>query len=267
MRTQQRLARVGVIAAAMLALATAPADAQFGGLKNRVKEKVAEKTAEKVVDKALGGKEQGADAAPAPAGGSGARSDNAGAAASAEPARRGPYGEYVLEMTPEVLDRFAAALAAEVAERQAIPTRKREYEAATQKYSTCYYAALQSPEMEKVNAKLAQAGEKNDVELLMKASQEQLDLTRTKCGEHPEEPDYGRLALDKAREKGGFKDRQYDIIKERIAPFCGAGSALIQDGDGVRVGSGRIAYVYSATEVAQLKSRCGQLTAAMSSVL
>lgn len=283
-----RLVRGGAFAALMLACAAATAQAQFGGLKNRIKEKVAEKTAEKVVDRALGGgKEGGADsvataptpAAPAPT--ASAPANNAGAAAAAaagrangarpaanpEPARRSPYGEYVLEMTPDVMDRFAAALAAENAERKAIPARKREHEAATQKYTTCYYAVLQSPEMEKVNARLAQAGEKNDMDLLMKASQEQQDLTRSKCGEPPQEPDYARVALAKAEEKGGFRGRQYYIIKERVTPFCTAGAAITPDGDGVRIGGARIAYVYSATEAQQLKTRCGALTEALKAVL
>ena len=281
-----RLVRGGAFAAFLLACAAIPAQAQFGGLKSRIKEKVAEKTAEKVVDRALGGGKDGADsaatapaaaapaAAPAPANNAGAaaaaaagRANGARPAASQEPARRSPYGDHVLEMTPDVLDRFAAALAAENAERKAIPTRKREHEAASQKYGVCYYAALQSPEMEKVNARLAQAGEKNDVDLLIKASQEQQDLTKSKCGEPPEEPDYRRLVQAKAEEKGGFKGRQYDILKERLTPFCTAGAAITPDGDGVRIGGARIAYVYSATEVQQLKSRCGALNEALKAVL
>lgn len=273
-----RLARGGALAAVVLACAAAPAQAQFGGLGKRIKEKAAEKVAEKAVDKAvdraLGGKEAepGAAAAapaatPAASVPGRAAAGRTAPAAAAEPARRSPYGDYVLEMTPDVMDRFAAALAAERAARATIPARKREYEAATQKFGTCYYAALQSPAMEKVNARLAQAGEKNDVDLLMKASEEQQEVIRSKCGESPTQPDYSRLALAAAVEAGKFDGRQYDILKERVAPFCRAGATLTPDGDGVRIGGSRIAYVYSATEVQQLKARCGTLTEALNAVL
>lgn len=76
--------RLGILAVLLLG-ATAPAEAQLGGLKKRLQERV-ERTVEKRVEQ--------------------------------HTRPRAPvYNEHVLVMTPEVLDRFALALAAEEAKR------------------------------------------------------------------------------------------------------------------------------------------------------
>ena len=273
MSPSRRLA-FALAATIALACSASPAHAQFGGLKSKIKQKVAEKAVERAVEKVTG--EAATDsAAPArdsiarpKSGGNNAGATAAAAAARSNAARPAPaaaapaspyrFSEYVLEMTPAVLDRVAAAVSAEQAERAAIPQRKKAFEAAQQKYAVCYQAAMTSPEMTKMYDQLEKVGD--NMELYAKLAQQQLDIYKAKCGEPPSQPDYGRLVVEKAMEAGSFKDRQYDVLKERIVPFCKAGATLTPDGlGGIRIGGARIAYVYSKAEVDALQPRCATL--------
>jgi hypothetical protein len=127
-----------VVAVILVAAAIpAPAHAQLGGL---IKKKVKEKAAQ-----TIGRGDSAMTASPdtsAPVA--------AGKAARTAPPRSGPrFTEYVLEITPELLDRLEKGLAAEEVVRQAIE-RKIGKVLSRDEYKKCEAAVLRGPEGQKV---------------------------------------------------------------------------------------------------------------------
>lgn len=252
------LVRAAVLGAAALSFVALPAQAQFGGLKDRLKQKVAEKTVEKAAEKA--------GVAPAPAADS-ARATPA-AASSAAPSRAGRAAERpassqepaVLPLTVAVLDRLAAALDAERSERAAAAQRKVVEEQKGAEYSQCMVDAMSSPEYLKASEHIQAAADKNDMKAYSVALDEQLGVIKTKCGEQPTFEDPARRIHEKALEAGNFTERQYAILEERVLPFCQIkGRHGMLDRVDPRM-------VYSDEERAALTPRCATLSKAYDAV-
>jgi hypothetical protein len=236
----------------MMGMATLPntAHAQLGGLKKKMA---------KAVAGAAGVEETSPAATPS--------------TAAAGQTRRSPYNDNVLEMTEPVLDRLQAAVTAEAAERGEVakilaalpdPTTRMECEQRTamtpevQALLEVYLADMEKANGD--NAAIMKAAEK--MEAAMRA------IMNRECGESltPErETELQKRPAAKGAEAGGFKDVQYSVLKERVAPFCTAGAALEESEDGASVPapgtSDRL--VYSAAEIEALRPRCAALMQAL----
>ena len=226
---------------ALALCAAAPAEGQLSGLKNRAK---------KAVESVTG---DGAAATPAQA-----------AAA---------YNEHVLEMTPDIVERFGKALRAEEAERQEIE-RIAASVRTPEAYQACVMTAVATPESEALMAAMAAKGEAylaNTADAAAaaahrEAQQDVMDFMVRSCGPDPDQFRSSELPKLQARpakvgqEAGGFTVTQYAILKERVAPLCGLAEAA--GADGVRIpGEGEnIYWVYSPAEVETLVPRCAELT-------
>lgn len=243
----RRAIRAGLLLAAAIIALPAPADAQLGGLKKKV--------------------------AKAVAGATGAETEAAAPAASGN--TRSPYNEWVLEMTDEVLDRVEKGLVAESARRREVVAML-EKQPSREEYEQCQARAAMLPEMQKLieeyMADMEKANGNNDA--IMKVA-ERMDA-RSKafyareCGEV--------LGSDRIQElqkesesigagAAGMTDRQYAIVKERIAPFCTAGDQMVRDGAGATVPGDGEDYVYSAAEIEALTPRCDVLGKAIAATL
>ena len=251
------LTRSCVLLCGLAMLAPAAAEAQFGGLGNRVRRAVQEATAERP-----------AQPAEPTAGAEAAAADAASAAAPA--AGKSPYNDHVLQITPELLDRLALGLGAEAADRAeaaktlaAIPTRE--------EYDQCVAAAYVNPAGQPLVADMRAKGEAfvaNPSDAAAAAAYQQAQQAynahvRQQCGPPASELAAQQQELQQRPEKSGASAAgltadQYAILKERVLPLCGMAAA----GDGeVRIpGEGKeIYWVYSQAEVATLRPRCGQL--------
>lgn len=244
----------GFLAVAFAVTFCAPgAQAQFGGLKNRLKKKV----------EGMAGSKDSASAAKAPA--------PAGAPAAGAPRRTaGPaYNDRIIEMTPEVLDRFAAALAAERSDRAAAAQALSP--AMAQKYQRCTVQVAQSPEGKALYDKITAAMGRSDMDEYQKLAAENAALTLRKCGPNPQSGAY-RDSLSKrpvltAAGTGKFTPEQYALLKERVVPFC-KGGAEEADGTTRVKGFGReIYYTYGSGEAAALRPRCGDLSKAIAATM
>jgi hypothetical protein len=254
-----RLVRATMLGAAALSLVALPAQAQFGGLKERLKQKVAEKAVDRAVEKS--------GIAPA----ADADSVHASPAPSAAPARAGkpgptaaratqPQEPTVLPLTDAVLDRFAAALEAERTERAAAAQRKAVQDQKGAKYSECMVNAVSSPEYMKAGEHMQAAADKNDMTAYTAALDEQLGVIKTKCGEQPTFEDGDRAVREKALEVGRFSSYQYSVLEERILPFCRIRGRRNLE---VKMDS---RLVYTDEERAALEPRCGALSKAYDAV-
>jgi hypothetical protein len=178
------------------------------------------------------------------------------------------FGDNVLEMTPAVLDRFQAALAAENADRQHSAQQIAAIKSAEQ-YSQCTMSFLTSPAGQRYTARVSAAADRQDQAALMAAGDSLKAAYGRNCGPDPSErsrmqSDAGRHAAEAGNAAGQFTDRQYPILKERVVPFCRAAATAPASGDVRLPGSGTNVYwVYSAAEAAALRDRCGALMQAL----
>lgn len=242
----RRAARAALLLAAVAAM-PATADAQIGGLRKKVAKAVAGAT----------GQTQPESTSPA---------------AAAEPAKRSPYNEYVLEMTDAVLDRLEKGLAAESARRDEVAAILAKVPAPEAR-AQCVANAAMLPEVQKALDEYMAALEKaeGNGEKLTAAAIKLDETTKViydrECG--AEMPDDRLRELQKEPALAGakaadFTEYQYASLKERVPPFCTAGDRLEKDGDGAFVPvDARNRYVYSATEIAALTPRCEKLSAAI----
>src|SRR5271157_4609902 len=133
------------------------------------------------------------------------------------------YGGEVLEITPDVLDRFAKALAAEEAARQAIVAKQAQVKPA-QEYAECKNGVMMSPEGMKLleNYNAALAAKPGDLAAMQKAATEMTmklgGLTEKACGPDPSIAnipvgDQLREAEAAGAKDQGFTARQFAILK------------------------------------------------------
>ena len=199
---------------------------------------------------------------------------NSGGAPAAEPRAATPAAAAAPEAAPAarpasrsamdeaMLDRFGRALAAEIGTRDQWVTLE-------QKFNQCqggmYMNEATQAEIvrltERFSSEMEKAKTTDDIILAGQNQQAAMDaLVLKHCGITQREfvERQGRVsddALAAALAAGGFSEREYGMLKERVVPFCKAG------GRSERVpGSGKDKfYVYSAEEVAALAPRCGAL--------
>ena len=231
--------RTCVSAAALLMLAAAPLEAQLGGIGRRVRQAVERET-------------QKPDAA----------------------ADRGvKYNDNVLEMTPEVVDRFARAMTAEEADRAAIAKIAASVKS-PQAYQTCMMEAMMTDEGQRVMDDMTAKGEayssnptdKAAEEAYRKAQDALQKFMTDSCGVDPgtftntQLPELQKRPAQVGMEAGSFTPAQYAFLKERVTPLCAIASTS-PTGE-VRIpGDGRnIFWVYSELEVETVVPRCGELT-------
>lgn len=253
MKISRMLSCTALAGMLMIAAAPAPAAGQIGGLiRKKVKEKVGQTVTGSVPDAAA------------------AASADRGEARTAPP-RPGPrFTENVLEMTPELLDRFEQGLAAELAVRDEIDRALGTLLSPTE-YSRCEKAVLTSPEGQKVYLGAGDLiKEEATMEELQKASEElarRFDrIVRPKCGLSTRQADEVRTRhadrLDAAGPTAsGLTKLQLTILKERIIPFCSAGQAPAAAAGEVRIPteSQAISWVYTPAEIEALQPRCARL--------
>jgi hypothetical protein len=212
---------VVLVALACLAL-PAPSSAQIGGfIKKKVKQVVKGDTA--------------------------AASEQKAAPASAGPT----FDDYVLQLSPQNLDRLERGLAAEKAFRDSV---NRVYAAlrTPEQYQRCQGETMTSPEGRQLAANPPQ-----DAAGYQKYAAAMQVLTEKRCGRDP-----GRL--DKAEDlkpagavgarAAGATSSQYSIMKERVVPFCRAGGAARVPGEVKGMD-----YVYAPEELTALQPRCARL--------
>lgn len=235
------------IALALL-LAPSAAEAQFGDMLKKAAKK---KAAEAVEKKAGSGEEAPAESAKPAAG-----TERAAAA-------KGPYSNWVLELTPAILDRAAVAIKVENQVRDSLAAVIRTKPELERKHAFCVQEISQDAKMQafmdKIGDDKATQAEKQKVMTDMN------DYMIAKCGQQHEndatraEEAIQRLPAQRAAAAGSFSSTgQYGVVKERIMPFCGG--QVEGMGEGARVpgdGTG-IYYVYSPGEIAALKPRCGE---------
>lgn len=248
--------------AALVALVPGDAAAQ-GGILGRVKQKAAEKAGEKLGER--GGRKPEAPAAGQPAAEPGAA--RSGAAAPSQPASETARNEYVLEISDANLDRLQAALDAEAREIQAIrPLLARTRE----DYDQCQMKLMtEDPKQKKLSEDMLAASEKGDTPGQQRILRQMGEYATEKCGENPDNTTYRMTLQGRPRAAGlaagSFTSTQYDILKERIPPFCAAQTAGEEI---VRLpGTGQnIHWVYTPSEVRALRPRCAALTKALAAV-
>jgi len=237
------------LVAGLAAAVPVSASAQVGGfLKKKMKEKV---------EQTVGG----ADTA------------SANRAVSAAVPGSGPvFNEWVLEITPDILDRLEKALAAEAAAREA-NARGLGKVLSAEEYQSCKERAIGSPEGQKLSQESVRLiGEATTQEQMQRAMEEmntRLEaFMEPRCGLEPYkaqqvEVELARRVNTAAEEASGLNDHQLSILKERILPLCT--ETGITDADGVRIPTedSTIFYVYSPGEVEALRPRCGTLAKAL----
>jgi hypothetical protein len=259
-----------VVAAMLVAAAIpAPAHAQLGGL---IKKKVKEKVAQTIT-------RDSARTAPPDT----SAPDAAGKAARTGPPRPGPrFTEYVLEITPELLDRLEKGLAAEEVVRQEIE-RKIGKVLSRDEYKKCEAAVLRGPEGQKVYEQSRDlANGDTTYERIQKASQELArrmeQVVEPKCGLQPRKAEeireqHADSVEAAAPAASGLTRLQLTIVKERILPLCAATQAVAAAASEVRVQAGAqgnanpIYYVYTPNEVNALQPRCAKLVSALRTAL
>lgn len=233
------LIRSGVVLSVLLLTLSASAEAQISGLKNRVK---------RAVQGATDGKTE-------------------------QQAATTVYNEHVLEMTPEILDRLARALAAEEADGSEV-ARIAASVRTPEAYQTCLMQAVTSSEGQALNAASmakAEAYLENTADQAAAAAHREAQAAVVQymadtCGPDPDQfhatelPKLQTRPATTGRETGEFTATQYAILKERVVPLCGL--ALATPGDEVRIpGEGNnIFWVYSPAEVESLLPRCDALS-------
>ncbi len=276
MRTTSLLRCAGLAVVLALAL-PAPASPQFGKwVKKAIKQKIADKVEQTVL-----GPDSTATTPPAagaPAAGAPGAARTAPGVKKGAPVQAGPvFTEYTLEITPEVLAKLEKGLAAEAADRKAAAQELAKI-LPRDDYQKCQVQVSRTPEGQKAYREFTAQLQGNDQQAMSQASQTYAkrldDLSRPKCGPGGTEAEDQRRDLRWRPEKtglaaSGLTEYQYNILKERIVPFC----ALPQPPAPAATGETRIpaagayspsiAFVYGAGEVATLRGRCGTLMAAL----
>lgn len=253
-----RATRLIAIAAAVAIAAPAGAQAQFGGLKNKIKKKVEAAAGVKDGDSASGGR-------------SGNRTTRRGTTASA-PRPNGPtFDDRMLEMTPEVLDRLAASVAAERAGRANAAAAAKAAPGLEQKRQACLTKLVSSPEGKAAYARMTDAMNRQDMDAYQKESAAIVALQERRCGRDPtssEVRDSIATATTQATLRAGkFTPEQYSLLKERVVPFCKGAVQDVEDGARVGGSGSDIYYVYSTREVEALRPRCGELSKAIAATM
>ena len=255
-----------VVAMFAAAAAPTPTEAQLGGLvRKKVKEKIVQKVA-------------GPDSAAT------ATSDTSTARAARKGARAAPpapgprFTEYVLEITPAVLDQLEKGLAAEEVVRQEIE-RKIGKVLSHDEYKKCEAAVLRGPDGQKVYAQARDlATGDTTYEHIRKASEELArrmeQVVEPKCGLAPMKAEeirsQNRDSLEAAAPAAsGLTRLQLTLMKERILPLCAAAQAVSTAPGEVRVpataqtSTDPIYFVYTPNEVSALQPRCAKLAGAL----
>ena len=182
------------------------------------------------------------------------------------------FDHSVLEMTPETLDRFGHALAAEDGARRTITAHAAPLQEKARltkaQYEQCQMNMAMKPEyMELLQEMSAAMSGAQDAAAQQKAAQAMVAKTEAfqlkECGPNPSEHAKAvdvsgelRQAEAAAAKENGFTVRQYAILKERATPLCLA-DADSPGATGLRLpGDGRVFYVYTAGEVQALRPRC-----------
>ncbi|UCF41687.1 MAG: hypothetical protein JSW43_04995 [Gemmatimonadota bacterium] len=242
MKSSRFLAWTALVAG-LAAVVPASASAQIGGL---VKKKVKERLA-------------GPDAA---------------AASPAAQAAPGPvFNEYVLEITPDLLDRLQRALAAEAAAREENARRIGKV-LPEEEYDRCEQDAIRSAEGQKMSEESVRLMETAKTDQQLQQAMEEMGkrleaFMEPRCGLEPSKAERLRSELAPrttvaAEEASGLTDHQLSILKERILPLCTATEAAAgSEGARIPTEDSTIFYVYSPGEVEALRPRCGTLAQAL----
>ncbi len=181
-------------------------------------------------------------------------------------------------LSPSVLDQLLKGMAEERDLREALKTELKSLKTAEQ-FSACQLGAPASPEGQKLYERMMDTDGKSQQEIQAIMAKIPLDLEAliTKsCGPDPSKfDDYwkdGKLgdAEKKGAEKSGFDKECYDLLKERVLPFCKAPAALRTSATvgGVKIpGVGKGEYGYTAEEAKALNPRCAELVTALEGIL
>ncbi|HUK14024.1 MAG TPA: hypothetical protein VLW17_12045 [Thermoanaerobaculaceae bacterium] len=176
------------------------------------------------------------------------------------------YGGEVLEISPEVLDRFAAGLAAEETARKAIAAKSAAIKSQAD-YDQCKSNVMMTPEGMKLleDYNTAVNAHPNDFAAMQKAATAmklKMDaMTEKACGPDPAAasvslPNLLRDAETAAAKGQGFTPRQFAILKERVLPLC-LSDPTPPGAKGVKLpGQGNASFVYTAAEAEALRPRC-----------
>ncbi len=254
------LLRCTALAALLGAALPAPASPQIGGfIKKKMKEKIA---------RTLGTGDTASKSAPAP--GTARAPGGRAAAPTASPAAGLTFNEYMLEITPALLDRLEKGLVAEAADRKSWP--KLLFGA---DYDRCKKALEESPEYRKeYDAFIARYGdlpESQQPAAIKERLAREDKVRRARCGPPFNEADTLRYRLPPRAEAAGqtaagLTERQYAILKERIIPLCQATETSAGAGGDVRIAQkdagSDVFLAYKPTEVEAMRPRCGKLVAA-----
>jgi hypothetical protein len=186
-----------------------------GQVRDRLKRAAAGKAVSAVAERALGGSAETPGATRTPR-----------------------FDDLVVEITPALLDRFAAGLAAEEEARRDLPRLR---------------ASLPDPvvqercraglERDRAYQQLARKAEDSE-----SADDELRDLLFERCGE--DEGSLSERPERMGRQAVGVTSRQYSVLKERVIPFCNNPG---------RTG----AFVYTRAEADALGPRCDSLLPAL----
>jgi hypothetical protein len=183
-------------------------------------------------------------------------------------------------VTPELLDRFQAAMEIELAEREKAKKILAAYKS-QEEFNKCRMDFMQSPEGLKLAERMTTFNENATAEEMQKVmtevGAEVEKQIAAKCGPDPmsrytRENALMRDALAKGSDAFVKDDQAYYLWKEWVLPFCkyleelkkqpdaDAKIAKIKD-EGLRIpGSGKgIYYVYTASEATELLERCDEL--------
>jgi len=237
------------LAVGLAAALPAPSSAQVGRLIKKAKEKV-EQTA-------------GSDTAAAP-----------GAASGAAQGTGPVFTAYVLEITPELLDRLAVGLAVEAAKREENARRVGNV-LPEEEYTRCKDAAIIGPEGQRLGEESMQliqgATSDQDLQRKMEEMGKKMEaFIESKCGLEPFKAEQlsqelAPLPAAAAQEAAGLNDVQWSILKERILPLCSVPEAAEELVSGAQIPTEKstIFYVYTPAEVEALRPRCGALVQAL----
>lgn len=239
-----------VVGLAFMALATSPAEAQFGGLKNAIKKKAAEIVTEKALGKDADSSAKPGSAAPA--------ATEATVAGPAAPRVRVPTQ---LEITSDMVTKFTTGLNAEVALRQRIVKRDACTTALASSQESMTILTQFGPALGKISdSKMSddqKMAELNRVSAEMDAKKVALEVKH--CGPVIEvKEDSGMEGVGAAA--AGLTQPQYSVMKERIAPFC---MALAKGSD--QPANSRL--ILTDAEKTALKPRCSALLVSLKKVL
>lgn len=234
---------------AVLALSATPAQAQFGRFKDAIKKKAVDAAA------AAAGVKDSSNASR-----SGSSSARATASASASGHTSSIYDSRVLEMTPDVLDRFTQALNAEathekqakLAEAKLLPQDK-ETACRVHLYQT-------SAERQRMQKDYEAAMQKQDMAAIQKAT---VEITAFESEHCPARNANAVRALHtlppEVLTSANLTSVQYAVLKERIAPFCRSAPTATESGARIQGRGNNVFYAYSAAEVTALQPRCKTL--------